>query len=151
MKAFAASLAALFLSAGAASAQYNFEDIQRGVRDGLQAGREASLLMPVFAGGGTAAALALTDGAELTNNHIVSALVVNSALSVAATWVSSLILPPRPSREDRQMLTQQTPLYAQSWHYGFRQTSANRRFSGKLLGSFGGVVIGIAIYASRAK
>lgn len=151
MKVCAISLLAILLSAGAASAQSFIEDIQRGVSDGREAGRQTSLLVPVLAGTGTSAALALSDGAELSNNHIVSAVVVNSVLTVAATWVSGLILPPRPSPEDRAMLAQQSPEYATQWENGFRESAGQRRFAGKLLGSLGGVVVGIAIYAIRAR
>lgn len=151
MRAVAASLVAILLSAGAVSAQTFIDEIQRGVRDGSHAGRQSSLLPPVLVGSGTSAALALADGAELTNNHIVSALVVNSALTVAAVWVSGLILPPRPSHRDREMLAGQSPEYARYWENGFRESASKRRFAGKLLGSFGGMAIGIAIYAIRAK
>jgi hypothetical protein len=151
MRSLAGTVAAILLSASAVSAQSFIDEIQRGARDGRVAGREASLLVPVLAGAGTGAALALTDNAELTNNHIVSAVVLNSAATVVATWVSSLVLPPRPSREDRQMLSLQTPEYARQWENGFRESAGNRRFMGKLLGSFSGVALGIAIYAIRAR
>jgi len=151
MKSLAGTIAALLLTASTVHGQSFIDEIQRGARDGRAAGRQASILVPVMAGAGTGAGLALVDGAELTNNHIVSAVIVNSAASVVATFVSNLILPPRPSEADRAMLAGQTREYARQWEHGFRESAGNRRFMGKLLGSFSGVALTIAVYAVRSR
>ena len=127
------------------------EDINRGLRDGMAAGRRSSVILPVSVAWGSATALAVTDSPDLNNNEVVSALVANTAISAGLTWLTSVVMPPRPNRNQRSTLQEQSPLYANSWRSGFRQTAAKRRFAANALGVLTGVGITYLIYSNRVE
>lgn len=148
----------LLLLAAAAHAQTQVqqqptgvEDIRRGLTDGAAAGRHTSLLLPLTFTIGTAAVLSATDGAELTNNHIVAALVANTAISAGVSFLSHKLLKPRPNRDQREALAQQSALYANAWRRGFNDASSNRRFVASAVGVLGGAVLAAVIYSVRAE
>lgn len=149
MKSLAISLFMVLFCVAVVHAQA--DDILRGARDGTEAGRREGFLMPVFVGGATATALALSDGGKLNNNQVVSALVVNTAASAAAVWIASAVLPPKPSRDEREMLAQQSQLYSNAWRMGFRESAGSRRVVANVLGVLTGAVVGVALYSRRAR
>ena len=127
------------------------EDIRRGVLDGTTAGRRSSVLLPFTITAGTSAALALTDGADLTNNYIVTALVRNTAISAGVSFLTAKLFKPGPSREQREALAQQSSLYANSWRRGFRDSAANRQFIASAVGVLAGAALSATIYSLRAE
>jgi hypothetical protein len=148
------SLIALICLAAAARpaiGQGDADEIVRGVQAGLDAGRRTSIVPPFAVAWSSAAALALTDDAHLNNNHIVTALAVNTAITAGLTWLSSLVLPPRPSGEQREFLATQPQLFVNSWRSGFRQTANKRRFAASALGVLSSVGVSFLIYHSRER
>ena len=145
-------LIALFLitaGAQAATAQADVQDIVRGVEAGSDAGRRTGIVTPVAIAWGSAAALALTDNADLNNNHVVTALALNTAISAGATFLTNLILPPRPSGQQRDHLSKQPTLYVNSWNRGFRETAGKRRFAASALGVLSSLAVSYVIYSTR--
>jgi hypothetical protein len=131
--------------------QADVQEIVRGVEAGSDAGRRTGFLTPVAAAWGSAAALALTDDAHLNNNHIVTSLAINTAISAGVTWLSNLVLPPRPSGDQREFLAKQSTLYVNSWQRGFRETAGKRRFAVSALGVLSGVGVSFLIYSARER
>jgi hypothetical protein len=144
-------IAAIVLAAGvrAASGQADIEHIRRGVEAGLDAGRHTGIVTPVAVAWGSAAALAFADDSKLNNNHLVTALVLNTAISAGATWLSNLVLPPRPSGEQREYLARQPTLFVNSWQRGFKETSQKRRFTASAVAVLSGVGVSYLVYSRR--
>ena len=144
-------IAVIVLAAGvrAASGQADVEHIKRGVEAGLDAGRHTGVVTPVVVAWGSAAALAFSDDAQLNNNHLVTALALNTAISAGATWLSNVVLPPRPSGEQREFLAQQPTLFVNSWRKGFKETSRKRRFTASAVAVISGVGVSWLIYSRR--
>ena len=141
----------LVASAQVASAQADIADIRKGVADGLTAGRETSVLFPASVGIGSATALALADDGPINNNQVVSALVLNTAISAGVAALTSILLPPRPSDSHRRQLEQQSALYVNSWRRGFRETAGKRRFNATALGVLAGAAATATIYSLKSK
>jgi hypothetical protein len=146
-------IAVLLFAAGAraGTAQGDVQDILRGIEAGADAGRRTGIVMPVGVAWGSAAALALTDDAYLNNNHVVTALAVNTAISAGLTWLSNVVLPPRPSGEQREFLSKQTTLYVNSWRRGFRETAGKRRFAVSALAVLTGIGVSYLVYSARER
>ena len=144
-------LAVVLLTAGArtSAGQSDVQDIVKGMEAGAEAGRRTSLVMPVTVAWGSAAALALADDAHLNNNHIVTSLALNTGITAGVTWLSHLVLPPRPSGAQRDFLAKQPTLYVNSWRRGFRETAGKRRFAVSALAVLSSVGVSYLVYTVR--
>src|SRR5262245_35542450 len=122
MKIFLLAVILLAAVARTSAAQGDVQDILKGMEAGSEAGRRTSIVLPVGVAWGSAAALALADDGRLNNNHIVTSLALNTGITAGVTWLTHLVLPPRPSGEQRDFLAKQPTLYVNSWRRGFQQT-----------------------------